>query len=183
MADLTAKSPCAGLLPVTIGSTTLSEVEPGHMTSVTAVKGGAGALSAALQAAHGVAMPAPNRTEGQGQAQAVWFGPDQAMLIGPAPDATLAAHASLVDQSDGWAVVDLTGAGAADVLARLTTIDLRDGVFAVGHTARTDLMHMMSSITRTGADSYRIMVFRAFARTLVHDLTTAMTSVHARVIA
>jgi len=42
---------------------------------------------------------------------------------------------------------------------------------------------MMASVTKTGADSFQIMVFRSMAKTLVHDLTTAMGNVNARVIA
>jgi sarcosine oxidase subunit gamma len=39
---------------------------------------------------------------------------------------------------------------------------------------------MMASITRIGAQSFQIMVFRSMARTLVHDLKTAMEAVAAR---
>ena len=74
----------------------------------------------------------------------------------------------------------LAGADAADVLARLTPIDLRESQFKRGHTARTELAHMMASITRLGPQSYQIMVFRSLANTLVHDLKTAMKSVAAR---
>ena len=108
------------------------------------------------------------------------FGREVALLMGPAPDASLAAHAALTDQSDAWIVVRLEGAGARDVLARLTPIDLRDSVFKRGHTARTELAHMMASLTRVGPQAWQIMVFRSFAQTLAHDLKTAMQGVAAR---
>ena len=180
MVDLVAKSPCEGLLPLTIGPLTLSEVDPGRLTTLAPHKGRDKSLSDALKSVHGMALPAPNRATGKMGARALWFGHRLVLLQGPDPDAKLAKHAAIVDQSDGWAVVRLDGAQAADVLARLTPIDLRESSFKRGHTARTELQHMMASITRIGPQSFQIMVFRAFAETLVHDLKTAMTSVVAR---
>ena len=103
------------------------------------------------------------------------------MLIGPEPDASLGEYAALTDQSDGWAVVRLEGKGAGDVLARLVPLDLRPASFKRGHSARTDLAHMMASLTKVGENAFQIMVFRSMARTLVHDLKTAMEGVAARV--
>ncbi|WP_299851237.1 sarcosine oxidase subunit gamma [uncultured Roseovarius sp.] len=180
MVDLSANSPCAGLLPLTIGSVTLSEATPGTLTSIAPYNGQDKALSAALKSLHGMAAPAPNRATGKEGARAIWFGQRMILLQGPPPDPGLAKHAALTDQSDAWAVVRLEGAGAADTLARLTPIDLRDSQFKRGHTARTELRHMMSGITRLGPNSYQIMVFRGFAQTLVHDLKTAMQGVAAR---
>ena len=180
MIDLIAKTPCEGLLPLTIGSVTLSETDPGALTSLAAYAGQDKAVSRALKSAHGMAVPGPNRATGKEGARALWFGNRMILLQGPAPNSKLTKHAALTDQSDAWAVVRLEGEGAADVLARLTPIDLRDSAFKRGHTARTELQHMMASITRLGPKSYQIMVFRAFGETLVHDLKTAMQSVASR---
>lgn len=180
MVELVAKSPLDNMAPLAIGTVTLSEADPGRLTSIAPYKGREKALSEALRAAHGMAAPAPNRATGREGARAIWFGRAMIMLQGPAPDAGLAEHAALTDQSDAWAVVRLDGADAADVLARLTPIDLRPSAFRRGHTARTDLQHMMASITRAGDTAFQIMVFRAFARTLLHDLQTAMEGLAAR---
>ena len=180
MVDLIATSPLADKAPQTIGTVTVSELTLGHLTSVAPYKGQRKALSEALKAAHGMAAPAPNRATGKDGARAIWFGRDMVLLAGPKAEAGLAKHAALTDQSDAWAVVRLEGAGAGDVLARLTPIDLRPTAFKRGHTARTDLQHMMASITRTGENSFQIMVFRGFAGTFWHDLTTAMEGVAAR---
>ena len=182
MVELQAKSPFEGLLPLSVGSVDLSEVAPGHLTSIAPFRGQAKALSAALKDAHGMAAPAPNRVTGKEGARALWFGHDMLMLHGPAADGALRKHAALTDQSHGWAIVRLEGADAAEVLARLTPIDLRDSQFKRGHTARTELRHMMASITRLGPQSYQVMVFRGFAETLVHDLKVAMQSVAARAV-
>lgn len=180
MADLMAKSPCEGLLPVTHGGVTLSEVEMTHLTSVAAFKGQDKELSSAMKAAHGMAFPSINRATGKDGARAVWFGQGQAMLVGPKADAALGAHGAMTDQSDAWAIVRLEGAGAEDVLARLVPLDLRQSGFKRGHTARSQLQHMMVSITRVGDNAFQIMAFRSMAKTLVHDLETAMQGVAAR---
>lgn len=180
MAELVARPPCEGLLPLSIGAVTLSEEAAGVMTSVSPFKGQQDALSQALKAAHGMAFPAPNRATGRAGARAVWFGRGQAMLIGPTPDAALGTHAALTDQSDAWAVVRLEGAGAENVLARLVPVDLRAAHFKRGHTLRSQLMHMAASVTRVGDAAFQIMVFRSMAETLVHDLKTAMEAVAAR---
>ena len=65
-------------------------------------------------------------------------------------------------------------------MARLTPVDLRTGVFGLGHTARTEVAHMAASLTRTDEATYMVMVFRAFAQTLVHELGAALEGVAAR---
>lgn len=183
MADLIAKSPCAGLLPVSHGAVTLSELDMTTLTSLAPFKGQEEALSAALKAAHGMEFPAINRATGKEGARAVWFGQGQAMLIGPAPDAALGKHAAVTDQSDAWALVRLEGEGSEDVLARLVPVDMRRVAFKRGHTARTQLQHMMVSVTRTGDNAFLILAFRSMAKTLVHDLETAMRGVAGRGLA
>lgn len=180
MAELLPKTPCDGLLPLTCGNVTLSECVPQRITALMPYAGQTAALSDALMAAHGVAFPAPGRMTAQKGASMVWTGLDQAMLLGPEPAVDLAALAAIVDQSDAWAMVQLDGAGAEHVLARLVPLDLRISVFKQGHTARSLLGHMNVSITRTDTQAFRIMAFRSMAATLVHDLHTAMSSVGAR---
>lgn len=180
MVDLIPKTPMDNIVPMTIGRVTLSELDVGPMTSISPYKGEVKALSGVLKAAHGMALPAPNRSTGKAGARAIWFGREQVVLMGISAQDDLAKHAALTDQSDGWTIVQLHGAGAADVLARLTPLDLRDSVFKKGHTARSDLMHMASSITRTGDDAFMIMVFRSMAGTLLHDLQRAMEGVASR---
>ena len=179
MVELTEKSPCAGVLPIEHGSVTLEELPRAQLTALSPLADRQ-ALSAALEAAHGMALPRPNRSTGKEGARCLWFGRDQYLLIGPDPDPALGAEAAVVDQSDAWAVVTLEGADAADVLARLVPVDLRAQDFKRGHTARTQLGHMHASITRTGPERFMILVFRSMAGTLVHDLRHAMAAVASR---
>lgn len=180
MADFKVQTPCTGLLPVTVGDLRLTEVVPGRMTSLAPYRGATGALSAAMQVAHGVALPEPGRMTGQGATRALWLGRELALLIGPEPDESLAVHAALTDQSDAWAVVQLDGRQAVEILARLCPLDLREAVFAPGHTARTDVAHMAGSVSRLGPQTWQIMVFRSMAATLLHEVEIAMFRVAAR---
>ncbi|MCH2066374.1 MAG: sarcosine oxidase subunit gamma [Shimia sp.] len=180
MVELLAKTPCEGLLPISVGNVSLAEDLPVSLTMLTVHKGRLEACSELLKSAHGMAMPKPNRATGTAAARAIWFGRDQAMLVGPAPNWSLKNEAAVVDQSDAWAVVKLEGVGAEDVLARLVPVNVRTATFKRGHTARTMLGHMTVSITRVGEQAFQIMAFRSMAKTLVHDLQRAMESVAAR---
>ena len=177
MANLVEMTPCRGMEPVTIGTVTLSEVLPGRITSLSPLKGASRDM---MKQRHGMAFPAPNRATGRAGARAIWSGRDQAMLVGPTPAPELAEAFAMTDQSDAWAILRLEGAGWRDVLARLTPLDLREGVFKRGHTARSQLGHMNMSLTRTGRDVVEIMVFRSMAETALHELTGAMTGLAAR---
>lgn len=178
--ELQAKTPLQDFVPLTVGSVTLTEVDLGHMTSIAAYKGEAKAVAGAFKAVHGMSWPGANRATGKDGARAIWFGRDMVLLAGPAPDAALAAHAALTDQSDAWTTVTLSGDGVEAVLARLVPLDLSAAAFKRGHTARTLIQHMNGSVTRIGANTFLLMVFRSMAGTLLHDLQRAMESVAAR---
>ena len=180
MVELTELTPCAGLLPIAHGNATLSEVDLGHLSSLSPMKGQSAKLGEALKAAHDMAWPAAGRATGREGQRAIWFGRSHVLLAGPAPDTSLAEFGVIVDQSDAWAAVRLDGDDAVDVLARLVPVDLRPASFKRGHTLRTELQHMAASITKVGDRAFLILVFRSMAKTLVHDLKTAMEGVAAR---
>ena len=180
MAELIARPPCAGLLPLTVGALVLEEVDPGRVTHLAPYRGREAALSGALEAAHGLGFPTPGTVTASGDATCVWAGIGSALLMGVAPDPGLAAQAAAIDQTDGWASVRLRGAGAEDVLARLVPLDLRPGAFGPGRAARSLLGHMTVTLWREAGGGIRILAFRSMAGTLVHELETAMAGVTAR---
>ena len=177
MVELKAQTPFGELLSLHIGDMTVAARDLGQLT-VLGVFDRAG-LSDALEAAHGLALPDPLRSTAKGDARCLWFGRDEALLVGVAPGEALRKHAALVDVSDGWAVAELQGSGAEDVLARLAPVDLRDSVFEPGDTLRSQLRDMPASITRTET-GFLLMVYRSMAATLVQELRRAMEAVASR---
>ena len=180
MVDLIAKSPCEGLLPLAIGGVTVTEVLPASITSIMPYDGQEKAASELLKSLCGMGLPGAGRSTGRDGARAVWTGAGQAMVLGVAVDVGLGRHAALSDQSDAWAVLRLEGAGVEEVLARLTPLDLNPGLFKRGRAARSLLGHMSAVIVRVGASAFEVMVFRAMAKTAVHEIEEAMKSVAAR---
>ena len=163
MADLIARTPLADLLPLTVGTVTMTEVVHDRLT-----------LIAPFRGREVPGFPAPNRTT----RNMIWVGQGQALCIGAPPD--IGDAAALTDQSDAFAIAAIAGDAVEQVLARLVPLDLRLPGFAVGHTARTLLGHMTASVTRRGDRAFEVMVMRSMARTLVHDLTRAATGVALR---
>lgn len=168
MANLIAKSAAYGLLPQTIGAMTLTERTP-QITSVAPFKGQQKAVAAVLGG-----WPAPNRAKGS----LLWSGRGQAFVIGDCAD--VAGLAATTDQTDAWAALTLEGADLEQVLARLTPLDT--GAMKRGHTARSLLGHMNALYHRTSGTAMDVYVFRSMAKTAVHDITHAMTSVAARAL-
>ncbi|OIQ44170.1 MAG: sarcosine oxidase subunit gamma [Roseobacter sp. MedPE-SW] len=181
MAELLIRTACDGLEALNIGGLSLAESAPQSLTTLAPFRGQEAALGKAMTAAHGLTFPpVKGSTLGKEGARAIWFGRDMGLLIGPDPDPSLAKHAALTDQSAGWAVIELAGVGTEDVLARLCPVDLRLAQFGIGASLRTELKHMMASIFRLDKDRFQIMVFRSMAKTLHHDIKTAMEARAAR---
>ena len=179
MVELKAVSACEGMLPLVIGAVRVEEMDLGPLTSLSPF-GDALAFEGALQDTHGLAVPKPNRSTGKDGARCIWFGRSEVVLVGTAPNGALGKHAAVVDVSDGWAAVTVQGVDAVDVLARLVPVDLREAHFKRGHSARTQIGHVATSITRIGADKLLILVFRSMAGTLIAELRHAMEGVAAR---
>jgi heterotetrameric sarcosine oxidase gamma subunit len=174
--ELIAKSALEGR-SLTIGTVTLAEIDVGPITSIAVLPGGAKAVGKGLRTL-GLAMPDPNRFAEKKGARIVWTGRDQAFLIGVEPPAF--EGAAVTDQSDGWTVLAVGGAGVVDALARLVPMDLRLGVFPVGQAVRTQLNHMNVVIQRVGDHALEILCFRSMARTAWHEIEAAMQMVAAR---
>lgn len=176
MPELIAKSALEGQ-SLTLGGVTLAEIDVGPITSIAVLAGGAKAVAKGLKTI-GLGMPEPNRFAEKKGARIVWSGREQAFLIGA--DCPPLEGAAVTDQSDGWTVLGLSGAGAVDVLARLVPLDLRLTACPVGTALRTQVNHMNAVVLRTGDYGFEIMVFRSMARTAWHELETATHMVAAR---
>ena len=176
MANLVARRPAEGRLPITMGDMTLSEAEAAPITWIASFRGQEAGVAAELGKL-GLGLPAPGELlEGKG-ARAVWAGPGQALILGAAVTPTGAAVA---DQSDAWTWLVLDGPGARAVLARLVPADLRDKAFPEGRAMRTLLFHMTATLIRSGPERSEILVFRSMAATAVHDIERAMAHLAGR---
>jgi sarcosine oxidase subunit gamma len=180
VAELIVRSPAAGLTPVEIGETRLTEAAMVPLWAIAPFRGQTDAVSRELQRAIGLPFPAPGALHGTETARIAWSGLDQALLMGIAPEAELAEHAALIDQSDAWTHLVLEGPAARDVLARSVPIDLSATACPPGSARRTLLGHMPALILHEGGDRFEVLVFRSMAGTAVHDLTRAMRAVAAR---
>lgn len=172
MVNLIETTPCAGLLPLEIGGTRISEVALGRVWSVSPFAGKTGAVDKVLRKL-GVSFPEGGQIISAGAVSALWFGVEQALVMGV--DAVPKMPAAVTDQSDGWACVRIEGA-AVDVLARLCPVDLRG---AAG-VRRTLVGHMSAVLIARGDGAIDVMVMRSMAKTLVHELEVAATGVAAR---
>jgi sarcosine oxidase subunit gamma len=177
VADLIAKSPLAGMSPLTKAGVTLSEADPGRITSVAPFDGGA--ASKALKSL-GLAFPEPNRFSAKEGARLAWTGRGQAFLMGVAPPDGLAEVAALTDQSDGWACLRLHGPGIEAVLARLVPVDVRLAALPVGASIRVPLNHMNAILIRLAPETVELLVFRSMGRTAWHEVEAALSALGAR---
>ncbi len=93
---------------------------------------------------------------------AVWLGPDEWLVLGGReedfPDA-----AAAVDVSANRVCLELSGPGAAGVLARGCALDLHPSVFPPGRCAQTMVARAQVILLRTGDDVFRLLVRPSFA--------------------
>jgi sarcosine oxidase subunit gamma len=88
----------------------------------------------------------------------------------------IGAAAAVSDQSDGYAVLRLTGPKVRGTLAKMLPVDLHARAFKVGDVASTVAAHMGATLWRLedapdGAAVFDIAVFRSFAGDFWHALS------------
>ena len=145
--------------------------------------GRADEVAAAMQAAFGVALPESGR-EGRSPAlTALWIQPDAWLLVAPraaegalarAVKAACGAAASVVDQTHGSCVIELSGGRAAWVLGKLCRIDLHPRAFGPGRVALTPVAGLSGIVhQRDAVPSYDLIVPATFARSFAASLLHA----------
>ena len=90
----------------------------------------------------------------------------------------LSGLAAVSDQSDGYAVLRLSGARIRDALAKGFTIDLHPSTFLPGTAAVTSVAHIGAILWRMpGQDAlipvFHVAVFRSFAESFWHWLSVS----------
>jgi sarcosine oxidase subunit gamma len=131
------------------------------------------ALAHALQNRYGLELPTGPAAVSSANHTLIWAGPSQWLLLAKSYTgfarqcAGLAGLAALTDQSDGRAVLSLSGRMARKVLAKGCMVDLHPRAFPVGMTALTGIAHIAIQLWRSEDDIdgavYAIMVPRSMA--------------------
>ncbi|WP_426239658.1 sarcosine oxidase subunit gamma family protein [Pararhizobium sp. DWP1-1-3] len=107
------------------------------------------------------------------------YGPGQWFVIGDAPLSAaeifaktplLDGKASISDQGHGRVRIGISGMSVEAVLAKGTAVDLALPNFPVGHSAMTLIGHISALISRTGPESFELLVLRGFAESLWDEL-------------
>ena len=136
------------------------------------LQGGAAARAAAGEA-FGVPLPESacraNSVEGRA---ALWLGPDEQLLLGPAADTQILAAGleaalsgiahSLVDVSYRQIALQVSGPHASAILSTGCPLDLDLVEFPVGMCTRTLLGKADIVLWRTGAREFHLEVWRSF---------------------
>jgi methylglutamate dehydrogenase subunit D len=177
--DLTPRSAFIGL-PARSGR---AEGEPGvtvrprddlAMAKLIARKGRAGDLAAAIRARYGLDLPTtPKRVE-QGGLAFIWSGPGQWLAVTESGRdlarelrETVGAFAAVSDQSDGLAVLRVSGPRARDALIKGIGLDLHPRAFGPGDAAVTVIAHIGAQLWQLDdRPSYEIAIYRSFAGSL-----------------
>jgi len=100
------------------------------------------------------------------------YGPGQWFVVAPSTSpghadqlqGSLAGKAAVFDQGHGRVRIAISGAPAADVLAKGTAVDLDVAVFPPGQSATTLLGHISVQLTRVAPRDFEVLVLRSFAR-------------------
>ncbi len=100
---------------------------------------------------------APNTVVGD----AIWLGPDEWLVLGGREE-DYAEMPAAVDVSANRVCLELSGEGAADVLARGCALDLHPSVFPPGRCAQTLVARAQVILYRT-EDAFRLLVRPSFA--------------------
>ena len=127
----------------------------------------------AAERALGVGIPAAAcRAAVAGERAALWLGPDEWLLIGPAAPAETIAELlagplgaldhSLVDVSHRQSALAVRGPEASLLLAAGCPLDLDPFAFPVGMCTRTMLAKAEVVLWRTDAEVFRLEVWRSF---------------------
>jgi sarcosine oxidase subunit gamma len=132
----------------------------------------------------GIPLPlTANRVAVAGALRVLWQGPDEWLVVadGEAPDllprlerALAGRRAALNDLSASRVILELSGAGARELLAAGCGLDLHPRAFAPGQCAQTLLARVPVMLDQVDeAPHYRLLVRRSYARWLADWLIDA----------
>jgi sarcosine oxidase subunit gamma len=153
----------AGVIATELVGLGLAAVEPR--------KGRAADLIAHVEARYGLSPPKSLRRVTAGSVAFLGVGPNRWLAISESGasftddlEAALDGAASVIAQTDGLAVLRISGSRVRDTFAKGLPIDLDPRAFAVGDVASSTLAHIGVTIWRADETAYDVAVPRSFAR-------------------
>ncbi len=170
-----------------IGGTTLEEVTGLALVSIATPMGGEDALNAVVKSAYGGSLPAPGNSvlNEENSVRLLGLQRDQVFALFPHEgDYALRKIADALgeagyytDQSDGWAMIRLSGPLALAALERICPLDLDSRSFPEGAVARTAMEHVNTVILREGTECFLLMAARSYAESLHHAVEVSVRNV------
>ncbi len=162
-------------LPVELGAMKLEEVALPEVTLIAPFKGQMMLVADALKENIGLILPPAGQYRASARAGAYWRSPGQWLVFGALDTGALKGMAAVVDMSDAFGRLRLTG--GREALARLVEVDLE--AMPPGQVAHTALVDIGISVIVTG-DGFELMLPRSYAASAVGRIETAMRGVVAR---
>ncbi|MEL6235606.1 MAG: sarcosine oxidase subunit gamma family protein [Pseudomonadota bacterium] len=142
------------------------------------------AVEAALVATTGLSVPGVRRATTAGDAAALWFSPDEFLLLLPDAarsvvglgEALHAVHHLVADTTDARCRVRIAGPSARDLLARGIPVDLAPEAFGPGDLRRTRLGQLAAAVWCEEAERFSLFCHRSVAEHVAVWLATAASS-------
>jgi len=134
---------------------------------------------ARIEALYGLSPPRGLRRAAAGGVAFLGVGPSRWLAISESAGFTedlarnLEGVGSVIAQTDGLAVLRISGPRTLDAFAKGLPIDLAPGVFAVGDIAGSVLAHITITIWRVDEASYEVAVPRSVAGDFWHWLASS----------
>lgn len=140
-------------------------------------------LGAAVKATTGAEVPAQGKISVVDGGAAAWMSPDELLLLVPyevsvEKTAELAAalkgeHALAANVSDARSYFTISGAGAREVLAKISPVDLSAEVFTSGDFRRSRTAQVAAAFWVQDDGSFRVVCFRSVGAYMFGLLSTA----------
>jgi sarcosine oxidase subunit gamma len=174
---LVPQSAFAGISVAAAGHGVIASDRDGLGLATVLIRAGqADALAERMKTLFGIELPrGPRRVAGNGVAFAR-IGPDALLAAGESGGNAFSASlkeafgdlTAVIDQSDGYAVLRLSGPRVREVLAKGVSLDLHPRRFAVGDVAATIVSHIGATLWRLddgkdGSPVFEVMIFRSLS--------------------
>ncbi|WP_336490423.1 sarcosine oxidase subunit gamma [Methylobacterium nigriterrae] len=140
------------------------------LATLIAAEGQEAALARTLSRSFGLPLPETGTAHFAGERGLVWSAPGQWLAVAGTREGlhglatALRGLAAVSDQSDGRALLRVSGRSARAALAKGVAVDLHPRAFRAGRSAVTSIAHIGAQIwQRDEAPTYEIAVARSFA--------------------